>query len=671
MKNSLIIFAVLAALLFCLRFGFAKEEHPEFDNLAADLFAQEENRQGFDSSQSTSPVFVQANPASSLRQDSSLKSTISNPTTQNKISLDIKGMDIVDVLKTLANRANMNLVIGRNVTGRVTLFLKDVDVWDAFEILLLANDLAYERKGDIINVMTQRDYEMMYGERYKDKKIAKVVQLRYAKSADLSRALNQIKTNNGKVVVDEGSNTVVLVDIPSKVKEMHDFIKKTDLPLKTEIFSLNYAQAEKVTPKIQELLTKGVGLIRLDERTNKIAVTDYPSKIEEVAKIIREFDEKTPQVLIDAQIVEVYPKNEFSMGVNWDYWLSKNFRITGFFPALSTSSVDSIPAALYYGVSAASSTATPNAKYEQKTIIDALRLIGETKILSSPRIMALNNQEAKILVGYKDAYITSTTSQSSAGTVVTASSVNFVDVGIQLYVTPTINKDNFITMKIKPVVSSSKIQTLTAEDKQTQVPIVTTSEAETTIMLKDGSTVMIAGLKKDKKDHEVRKVPLLGDIPILGAAFRSAKKENTKTELVIFITPRIVSGEESVSYSSITKAKEIEYLNSLTPLQPPLLPDVSEPEPPNTQDYRWFISEKIKRYCSSLRSISGQKGEIEVSFKLDSSGALIGEPRILHSNNVNLNKKIKESIIEASPFPPFPSSLDKKEEEFSIKLRFE
>ena len=90
---------------------------------------------------------------------------ISMPTAQNKISLDIKWMDVIDVIKILATRSGMNVVVGKNVSGRVTLFLKDVNPWDAFEIILLSNDLAYEKKGDIINVMTQRDYELLYGDR--------------------------------------------------------------------------------------------------------------------------------------------------------------------------------------------------------------------------------------------------------------------------------------------------------------------------------------------------------------------------------------------------------------------------------------------------------------------------------------------------------------------------
>lgn len=256
---------------------------------------------------------------------------------KNTISLDIKGMDIVDILKMLSTRTGMNIVVGKNVTGKVTLFLKNVDAWDAFEIILLANDLAYEKKGDIINVMTQRDYELQYGERYQDKKQAKTIQLKYAKAVDLSRALNQFKTNVGKIVVDEGSNTLILLDNPQKIKEMEDFIKSADLPLKTKVFSLNYAQADKIQTKIQEAITKGIGSLKIDERTNKIAVTDYPERLIEIAKIIQAFDEKTPQVLIDAQIIEIRPSDKFEMGIDWDYWIEKNFKVAGALP-IGTSS---------------------------------------------------------------------------------------------------------------------------------------------------------------------------------------------------------------------------------------------------------------------------------------------------------------------------------------------
>ncbi len=583
-----------------------------------------------------------------------------------KISLDIKGMDVNDVLKMLAARAGLNIVLGKNVTGRSTVFLKDVDVRDAFEIIILANELAYETQGGIINIMTQRDYETQHGERFQDKKQVKTIQLKYAKAADLSRALTQIKTTVGRVIADEGSNTLCLIDTPGKLGEMEAFINSTDLPVQTKVYNLNYAQADKLMPKIQEALTKGVGAIRMDERTNKIAVTDFPAKLEELNQIISAFDEKTMQVVIDAQIVEISPRKDyFSAGVDWDYWLRKNVRLTGALPAAGLTDAAIIPNVLSFGVAAADQEVGSVSQY--KSIIDALRVIGETKILSSPRVMALNNQEAKIMVGTKDAYITSSTSQTGE-TAITSQSVNFVEVGIKLYVTPTINRDGFVTMKIKPEISSATRTSITSQGEVTQIPIVTTSEAETAVMVKDGSTIIIAGLKKDKYEREVKKFPVLGDIPLIGYAFRNTRDEKTKTELVIFLTPHIVSGEENIAYTSLTQDKDIEYIQAQT--QAPESVQLGR-----SQQYSDYLAELFDKIKIASRVISQSseraKGRIQMAFTLGSDGYLVDEPRVVKTSNEQINLMARESIKSAQPFAPFPPEIDKQKETFNVKLTFE
>ena len=580
---------------------------------------------------------------------------------QSKISLDVKGMDIVDVLKMLAQRSDMNIAVGKNVTGRVTLFLKDVDIWDAFEIILLANDLAYEKKGSIINVMTQKDYELQYGERYQDKKQAKIIQLKYAKAADLSTALNQIKTNIGKIVVDEGSNTLILIDTPEKLKDTEDFIKNMDLPVQTRIFSLNYAQADKIQAKIQEAITKGAGSVRIDERTNKIAVTDYPAKLEDIAKIIKAFDEKTPQVLIDAQIIEIKPSDKFEMGVDWDYWIKKHFDVKAALPIGTANR-------LILGTT----SAAPSSVGEYKAILDLLRTIGDTKILSSPRIMALNNQEARILVGTKDAYITSTTTQGGSGNTVTSQSVNFVDTGIKLYVTPTINRDGFVTMKIKPEISSATRTSIKSEDKITEVPIVSTSESETTVMVKDGVTIIMGGLRKDKREKTVKKIPLIGDIPLLGFFFRSTSDEFTKTELVILLTPHIMSGETPYTDFSEIKPQEggvakMEKGNIIIEKITDTGKNATAMDAPF--QYYKLVADKVRALALSDHP-NAEKGEVKLAFTLYRDGNLIDEPHILETDNPDLNPFAIRAIKNSSPFPPFPKVLEKEREIFKICLSY-
>ena len=122
-----------------------------------------------------------------------------------KVTLQFQGMEIVEVLKILAEEAGFNVVAGRDVSGRVTLFVKEVDPWEVLEVILRANDLAYERQGQILSILTRREYETLYGSPFQDRRVFRSVVVRYTKAADLSRALAQVKSNIGRVIADRKS----------------------------------------------------------------------------------------------------------------------------------------------------------------------------------------------------------------------------------------------------------------------------------------------------------------------------------------------------------------------------------------------------------------------------------------------------------------------------------
>jgi MSHA type pilus biogenesis protein MshL len=610
--------------------------------------------------QPTAPLTSQK---SVIVKTANTQSGISETILKNRISLDIKGMEITDVLKMLATRAGMNIVIGKNISGKITVFLKEVDIQEAFDKIILSNDLDYEKEGDIINIMTQQDYALRYGERFGDNRKISIVHLRYAKSTDLLPALVQLKTPIGKVIADQSSNTVTLIDTPEKIKEMESFIKSTDCILPTKIFDLNYAKADKIEPKIQELVTKGIGSVKIDERTNKIAVTDYPARLNEIEALVSAFDEKSAQVLIDAQIIEITPSDKFEMGIDWDFWIKKYFEIKASLPVNTTNT-------FFVGTPSTS----PTSPEHFKSVVDILRTIGDTKVLSSPRIMVVNNQEAKILVGTKDAYITSTISQPASGPTVTSQAVNFVDVGIKLFVTPTITKDGFITMKIRPEISSAKRTQIISEDKKTEVPIVTTSEAETTVMVKDGVTLIIGGLRKDKREKTTKRIPILGDIPLLGYMFGSTSDEVSNTELVILLTPHLMSGEKAFTDFSdlkprdglVAKMVKGEIITERIGSKPE--EDFAEKEA--LRKYSKLIFEKIKPQALSGQA-KGQKGEIKVTFIVLDDGTLYGEPQIVASTNPALAPFAIEAIKNASPFPALKESYEKRENKFSVTLSYE
>ena len=173
-------------------------------------------------------------------------------------------------------------------------------------------------------------------------------------------------------------------------------------------------------------------------------------------------------------------------------------------------------------------------------VIQALVNLNKSHVLSTPRIAVMNNEEARILVGTTKPYVTSTTTTTTSGPTV-SEDVKFIDVGVKLHVTPTIHPDGYVTMKIRPEVSSAATYITTGQNNQ--IPIVDTSEVETTVQVRDGVTIVIGGLIKDEKTGQDSKVPLLGDIPLVGAAFRNTNHLKEKTEIVIFLTPRIISGD--------------------------------------------------------------------------------------------------------------------------------
>lgn len=456
--------------------------------------------------------------------------------------LDLKNMDILDVLKLISQKSGLNIVAGQNVKGRVTVFLKDIEVKEALRIIVEAYGWAYiedgrqtptDSAGGILKVMTEQEYEAKYGHRFGQEVRTRIRQLLFAKAPDVAVILNEVKGKSGKVIADPKSGTLILMDESKNLEEMEGIIRQVDVPVETEVFPLGYAKAEDISGKISEVLTPAIGTMKFDERSNKIVISDTAQVMNKVRRIIEAFDEKDKQVLIEAKIIQIALNNEHKMGVDWEAIVSDyhSLDLIGDFDVLG--STDKKGKLSIGTVSSDDYTA----------LIEALDTVGATDILSSPRITAVNNKEAKILVGSTEPYVTTTTTTPASGPTTTAESVNFIEVGVKLFVTPTIHNDGFITMKIKPEVSSVT-SNLTTSNNNT-IPIVETSEAETTVMVKDGVSVVIGGLIKEETIKSTKKVPLLGDIPLLGFAFRSQSDSVSKTEIVIFLTPKIMTGDVS------------------------------------------------------------------------------------------------------------------------------
>ena len=577
--------------------------------------------------------------------DAYAQSVAPPPITGQRITLDLKGVDILDVLKLLSQKSGLNFVAGRNVSGRVTIFVNDVDVWDAFELIIAANDLAYERQDDIITVMQARDYELIYGEKFQARTQTSVHPLRYAKVVQVATVMNQIKSAVGRVVADEATNTLILTDVPSQLAQMQELLRQLDRQTETRVYGLSYADAEKLREKVQELLSP-LGTFTFDARTNKAVVSDLRDVLDRVDQVMRAFDTPDGQVLIEAKIVKVDLTNEMSLGIDWTQIFSNDLTTRGNFRVLSDIVGASTPA-----TGAAMKLFTgPDDKIQ--IILEALNKVTKTETLSNPRIMVSNNQEARILVGSKEAIVTVTTTVPSTGSTVSSPEIQFVDVGTKLFVTPNIKRDGHIQMKVRPEVSSSKTSTPITN---VSVPIVTTTEAETNVLVKSGVTLIIGGLIEDKIDHTTSQIPVLGNLPLLGRLFKSEKQTKTKSEIVVFLTPRIILPDGSAF---------------VEPAEPgPLLSGGERVTVPPA--YREVIRATLQAaIASELRAASAPRGSVTVAFVVDRGGSVVGEPALTSPEGPALAAAARRALGHVVPFPPFPPGVSATQLRFRLTVEY-
>ena len=489
------------------------------------------------------------------------------------VSLDLRALDITDALKYLALQGGMNIVVSKNVTGRITFMLNDVPLRDVFDVILRSNSLAYDKLGDVYNVMTEKEYQNRYGKQFSDVRQVKIFHLKYAIPGNVFILIDALKSEIGRLVVDVESGTVLVMDTPEKTKEIERAIAALEKKTIIQVFELKYAKAKDIEEQLKDKLDlKKVGTVKADERSNRVVVQTLPERMKDVEELISSLDTKTRQVLIDAKIVKVTLLNDSVVGVEWeglmdvvgigtknvmDYLgnhplspldrLGKSFidesagrvaSITGLDPTSKVFTSTSQP-------TAGSKTTLSEKIYFGKTgrweaVLSFLNTIGHTKILSNPKLAIVNNQEAKILVGKREAYVTTTTTTGQTTSTI-SEDVTFIEVGISLAVTPTINADGYVTMKIKPEISSV-VGSLTTPSGNI-IPIVDTSTTETTVMVKDGSTIVIGGLRKDEKVYSSKRIPFFSNIPLIGNLFKSDTSENEQTELLILITPHIIDGD--------------------------------------------------------------------------------------------------------------------------------
>lgn len=430
-----------------------------------------------------------------------------------KISLDFKDADIQNVLRLIAEVSNKNIVISEAVKGKVTVRLLNVP-WDmALDVILKTYALEQEELGP--NILRVAPYAQLKKERED------------ALKAD--EALERVET------------------------------------LETRLVPVNYAKAKDLESMVSRLKSKRPDAsILVDTRTNSLVIRDISANIAEMVSLIRSLDTQTPQVLIEAKIVELDVNFEQELGIQWGA-LYRAGPATGNptglnFPNSASvgGAVENISGQVVPGIAnpvvnlpaAVDNTAGGALGFSLASITDSFKLDAQlsalekrnhARVLSSPRVATLSNQEARINQGQEVPFQTT----SDEGT-----KTEFKEAVLALSVTPQITFDRSIIMNI-----------LVTNDTPIRDPtvgfIIATKEARTTVLVTDGDTAVIGGIYTNNDAESLGGVPYLMDLPVAGSLFKKKGETNKRTELIIFITPRIIPNQ-LVNVDDWTEEKKTE-----------------------------------------------------------------------------------------------------------------
>jgi type IV pilus assembly protein PilQ len=404
-----------------------------------------------------------------------------------KIALDFYKTDIKNVFRILREVSGKNFAVDKDVAGSVTMTLDKPVPWDqVLELVLKMNQLGVVMENDIVRIATLETLKHEEDLRNQRMEAAK-------KAAEQEKALE---------------------------------------PLFTEYIPVNYSIAKtEVLPHIEKILTKDRGSVSVDERNNQIIFTDTAEKIKQARELVKRIDKVTPQVIIEARVVEVTNSFSKELGIDWDVTYGPGHNSTFDVDATGDMAMNfpaaSAPSSIGFNFSRLSGVPfVLNAK------LNALETNGNGRILSAPKILTLDNKKAMIKQGVEFPYL----ERDDAG----GSSVRFKDIDLLLEVTPHVTPDDRISMSI--FITKNDVDDITAG-----VPSVATNEAQTELLVNDGDTIVIGGIIKSSKNKNESGFPVLSRIPILGWMFKTQTQSDRNNELLIFITPRIVQLEQRMA----------------------------------------------------------------------------------------------------------------------------
>lgn len=426
------------------------------------------------------------------------------------VDLHVKDEDLVNVLEMLSIQSQRNIVASKNVGGKISATLYGVTFFEALDSILHVNGYGYLERGNFIYVYTAEELALL--QKSLSKRVAKTIRLSYLNAKDADEFVKPLLSKEGEI---KTSKAAAAFSVP------------TDNPTGAEDYALAAI----------------------------LVVIDYEENIKAIEALVKELDTRPAQVLVEATILQTSLNESNAFGV--DFSIIGDLNFTDF---ASSGGPLSVANALTRGGSGSTgvtpsdnigrgATSSPGNTGGPSTFkvgiiasdfsifLKMLDQVTNTTILSNPKILALNRQPSRVLVGRRVGYLSTTSTDTS-----TTQTVEFLDTGTQLYFRPFVSADNEIRMELKPQVSEAIIRDATdASGAAVSIPDEVTQGLTTNVLVRDGQTIVLGGLFRESTSYGRRQVPGLGDIPIIGAAFRGQDDESQRSEIIFMITPTIVN----------------------------------------------------------------------------------------------------------------------------------
>jgi len=440
---------------------------------------------------------------------------LSDPNLEPKISLDFQDARLKDLLKVFSIQSGLNFIASEALQDRlITLYLDNVPMQQAMDKIFKANNLTYELDKEA-NIFIVKDWGKTG--------IETITRVFYLKHATVSTSSIKEEQSNNK---GASSTSTTSSSSSGTTGSQGKWKVETD---------------SGITSSVKKLLSN-VGSVIEDFRTNSLIVTDAPNRMKVIAEVIASLDIEVPQIMLEVEMIDVNKNALDKLGIKY-----QNDLTTALFTAVITGAKIStgfpIPNDLVKGVTTATSTLTPGsvAFGGTTTTFDFIKQNSDAKVLARPKIMTLNNETAEIKITTNEVIGLITTQEGTGDSAANrTTTAERTETGVSLRVTPQINLETgeitmFIFPSVKDATASTFIGYKDPEERSTK----------SVVRINDGETVVIGGLIRHDRSQTDTKLPILGDLPFIGGAFRHKNKDKDRErELLVFITPHIISSKQ-------------------------------------------------------------------------------------------------------------------------------